>query len=147
MLACFLSSAFIATPLLIAAATLLYPRPNTKSALAVAAISKADAVPRFARFPILAVVATAETVKHNAASPSVAPFFTAVYAEYPPEIPPAINGPTPGITFTAPIAADTRASVIVYSWPVALAAINVVVTFIAALTTALTKVNSPNSPV
>lgn len=143
----FLSSAFIDTALFVAAAMQLYPVPNTKSALAVATMLRADSVPRFAKFPMLAVVTVADTAKHNAASPAVAPFLTAVYAEYAPEIPPAIKGPATGIAFAAPIAADTSASVRVYSWPVALAAIYVVATLTAALTAALTSVNRPNSPV
>ena len=142
----FLSSAIIDTALFVAAAIQLYPVPNTKSALAVAAMLRADSVPRFAKFPMLAVVAVADTAKHNAASPTVAPFLTAVYAEYAPEIPPAINGPTPGIAFVAPIAADTSASVRVYSCPVALAAIYVVATLTTALTAALISVSRPNSP-
>ena len=133
----FLSSAFIDTALFVAAAMQLYPVPNTKSALAVATMLRADSVPRFAKFPMLAVVT---------ASPAVAPFLTAVYAEYAPEIPPAIKGPATGIAFAAPIAADTSASVSVYSWPVALAAIYVVATLTAALITALTSVNRSNSP-
>ena len=131
-----LSSAFTDTALFVVAAMQLYPVPNTKSAFAVAAMRKADSVPRFAKFPMLAVVAVADTAKHSAASPAVAPFLTAVYAEYVPEISPAIKGPAPGIAFTAPIAADTSASVRVYSWPVALAAIYVVATLTAALTAA-----------
>ena len=82
----FLSSAFIDTALFVAAAMQLYPVPNTKSALAVATMLRADSVPRFAKFPMLAVVTVADTAKHNAASPAVAPFLTAVYAEYAPEI-------------------------------------------------------------
>lgn len=81
----FLSSAFTDTALFVVAAMQLYPVPNTKSALAVAAMRKADSVPRFAKFPMLAVVAVADTAKHSAASPAVAPFLTAVYASMRPK--------------------------------------------------------------
>ena len=70
----FLSSAFTDTALFVVAAMQLYPVPNTKSALAVAAMRKADSVPRFAKFPMLAVVAVADTAKHSAASPAVVHF-------------------------------------------------------------------------